>query len=207
MKSRFLFENLNPQELDEIIKTEGIIYLPLGTLEWHERHLPFGLDAIISNELCKAACLMTGGCVMPPLFFGTDREHEVYGKIFHGMDARAGRILPGSVYFIPQKIFLEFMNQIVKNINDQGFKKLVIVSAHSGPGQQKVLEKLSQEKYPALKLIVLPGKQFIGGIDHAGQIETSLMMFLRPKLVRLDKLEPPYEAIAGEDPRLASRES
>ncbi len=206
MSKKHLFEELKPGELEKIIKKSGIVYLPLGTLEWHQKHLPFGVDAFISYELCKRACKKTGGCVIPPVYFGTDREHNVDGKIFHGMDARVGRILPGSIYFLKQDFFYKFLKQIASNIAKQGFKKLVIVSAHSGPGHQRVIEQLVQEKINNLKIIVFPGKLFEGSIDHAGKIETSLMLSLKPQLVDLSKLKKPYEAMRGEDPVSATKE-
>ena len=140
-----LYEELSPTELESILKDSGIIYLPLGTLEWHSKHLPFGLDATVSYELCKKACDVTGGCIIPPLYFGTDREHNVNGKIFHGMDAKAGELLPGSLYFLKYDIFLSLLRGVAHNVQEQGFKKLVIVSAHSGTAQQQTLETLVNE--------------------------------------------------------------
>ncbi|MBI4225897.1 creatininase family protein, partial [Candidatus Roizmanbacteria bacterium] len=132
MNKSLLYEELSTQELEKIIKNPGITYLPLGTLEWHSKHLPFGLDALVSYELCKRVCNITGGCVIPPLYFGTDREHNLNGKILHGMDAKAGEILPGSLYFLKQDLFLNLLRSIANNVKEQGFKKLVIISAHSG---------------------------------------------------------------------------
>lgn len=200
-----LFEELHPDELAQVINESGIVYLPLGTLEWHERHLPFGLDAMVSYEICKELCRRIGGCVIPPFYFGTDREHRIKGRVFHGMDARAKRILPGSIYFLKQDLFFQLLRSIAGNVADQGFRELVIVSAHSGSGQQKVLEKLAQEKIGSLSITIFPGKRFAGGIDHASKLETGLMLALREDLVLLQKLRLPYEAIAGEDPLLANK--
>ena len=201
-----LFKENNPDELRKIIRSSGIAFLPLGTLEWHGDHLPFGTDAYISYELCKAVCAKTGGLVIPPMHFGTDREHDVDGKTMHGKDAEVGRILPGSIYFLREDLFYQMLRSIVKNVVSQEFKKLVIISAHSGTAQQNVLEKLSRDEFANLKLFVYPGKLFPGGIDHAGRIETSLMMSIRKDLVHLDRLKKPYEGISGQDPAEASEE-
>lgn len=204
MSESILYEELSPQELEQIIKGQGIIYLPLGTLEWHSKHLPFGLDASVSYELCKKACKITGGCVIPPLYFGTDREHNINGKILHGMDAKAGELLPGSLYFIKQDLFLNLLRCIVHNIQEQGFKKLVIISAHSGTAQQQTLEKLITEKFGNLKLYIFPGKLFDGGIDHAGPIETSMMLAINKSLVKMNRIEEPMGPIMGENIKSAS---
>jgi len=200
------YEELSPLELEQIIKTSGLIYLPLGTLEWHSKHLPFGLDAFVSYELCKRACMITGGCVMPPLYFGTDREHEINGKIYHGMDAKAGEILPGSLYFLPQDVFFTMLKQIVKNVEEQGFKKLAIVSAHSGTAQQNTLEDLMKEPRTTLAVHIFPGRTFVGAIDHAGPIETSLMLAINESLVHMNRIAEPMGPIIGENLQTASKE-
>lgn len=204
MSKSILYEELSPQELEEIIEHPGIIYLPLGTLEWHSKHLPFGLDALVSYELCKKACEVTGGCVIPPLYFGTDREHTVNGKVLHGMDAKARELLPGSLYFIKQDVFFDFLRSIVHSVQEQGFKKLAIISAHSGTAQQQTLETLANEQFGKLKLLIFPGRLFDGGIDHAGPIETSLMLAINKSLVHMDRVKEPMGPIIGENIQSAS---
>ena len=48
MIDKVLYEELNPQEFKQRILEAPIAYLPLGTLEWHGRHLPLGTDGLIS---------------------------------------------------------------------------------------------------------------------------------------------------------------
>ncbi len=198
MATPLLFEELLPLEFNEIINNPGIVYLPLGALEWHSKHLPFGLDAFVSYELCKRSCALTGGCIIPPLYFGTDREHNVNGKMLHGMDARANQILPGSIYFIKMDLFSEFLRQIIQNISDQGFKKLAIVSAHSGAAQQEVLEELAKNDFGNLKLHVFPGSLFEGSIDHAGPIETALLLAINQSLVHPERIDNKMGPIRAE---------
>lgn len=195
-----LFEELHPDELKEIIENSGIVFLPLGTLEWHERHLPFGVDSFESYEICKAVCNKVGGCVIPPLYFGTDREHDIQGKLMHGIDAKVGKILPGSIYFLKPELFYHLLKSIAENIAEQGFRKLIVVSAHSGTAQHQALEKLSKEKIRNLKIFIFPGRNFPGSIDHAGKIETNLMLKIRKDLIHMNKLKKPYVGIIGDDP-------
>ena len=207
MRKTLLLEEFSPKELSSLVNSSGIIYLPLGTLEWHQHHLPFGVDAYISYELCKRATKKTGGCVIPPLYFGTDREHKIDGKTFRGMDSQAKRILPGSFYFLKETLFKELLEQIADNATAQSFSKLVIVSAHSGIAQQRVVEAVESENKRKIEIIAIPGKKFEGGIDHAGILETSYMMAIRPDLVDISRLgEPPYEAATGTEQKKATAE-
>ncbi|MHA1255309.1 MAG: creatininase family protein, partial [Promethearchaeota archaeon] len=48
MSEKVLYIELTPQEFQERLLEAPIAYLPLGTLEWHGRHLPLGADGLIS---------------------------------------------------------------------------------------------------------------------------------------------------------------
>jgi creatinine amidohydrolase/Fe(II)-dependent formamide hydrolase-like protein len=122
----------------------------------------------------------------------------------HGIDAKVGKILPGSIYFLKSDLFYQVLKSIAENIAKQGFKKLVIVSGHSGIAQHQALEKLSKEKIKNLKIFVFSGRNFPGGIDHGSKIETSLMLKIRKELVQINQLKKPYTGIIGEDPLTAN---
>jgi creatinine amidohydrolase len=203
---RILFEELHPDELRKIVKESGIVFLPLGTLEWHEEHLPFGTDCMHAHSIATAVCEKTGGCVLPPLYLGTDKEHEVDGKILHGKDAVAGKILPGSVYFLRQDLFYQVLKSIAKNLAYQGFRKLVIVSGHAGTAHVAAIERLREEGISGLDIITTHGKNWAGGLDHAGEKETALMMKIDRDLVHMEKLPKPYKGILRSDPHRASEE-
>ena len=122
------------------------------------------------------------------------------------MDAKVGKILPGSIYYLEEDFFKNLLRKIITNISEQGFKKIIIVSAHSGTAQHKVLDEIGKEKFKSISVITLPGRNFVGSIDHAGIIETSLMLYLAPELVDMTKLHKPYEGIMGVDPVSATAE-
>jgi len=62
------YELLHPHELEEILRRAPVAYIPLGSLEWHGRHLPLGNDAIKAYEICLRAAERTEGVVFPPLY-------------------------------------------------------------------------------------------------------------------------------------------
>ena len=49
MTEETLYERLTPADLESRIREAPIAYLPLGTLEWHGRHLPLGSDFLQSQ--------------------------------------------------------------------------------------------------------------------------------------------------------------
>jgi creatinine amidohydrolase len=208
MTKEIQFEKLHPQELAEIIKTTGTIFVPLGTLEWHERHLPFGVDLYIAYKICLITSKNTGGCVLPPIFLGTDTVYEEDGKKYRGMNIQAKKILPGSIYPLDENIFKKLIESLVCNLISQGFKRIVMVTGHCEPTQMKILQEINDKQDDNCKIILFPNKNifFNGGLDHAGEIETRLMMAIDESLVDLSKLSKPYTALIGEDPIKATKE-
>ena len=45
-------ELLRPHEIRDRLAERSVVYLPLGTIEWHCEHLPVGLDAFPRNGVC-----------------------------------------------------------------------------------------------------------------------------------------------------------
>jgi len=45
---KFLIEKMTPQEITDALREIDTFIVPLGSLEQHGLHLPFGTDAIIS---------------------------------------------------------------------------------------------------------------------------------------------------------------
>lgn len=68
-------ELLRPRQIEEALRQRSLIYLPLGTIEWHCHHLPVGLDALTAHGLCLRAAERTGGLVWPALYYGTGGDH------------------------------------------------------------------------------------------------------------------------------------
>jgi len=183
----------------EIAVKAGIAYLPLGTVEWHERHLPLGTDGLVAWEVCKAACKRTGGCVIPPLYLGTSTSEVRGGKKLIGMERVAGTELPGGLYYLEPDVFYKVIESVASNAERQGFRRLVIVSGHLGVEQVKALERLVSDWKGKIK-IAFHGRGIWGEGGHAGIGETSIMLALHEELVAMDKLPGPYKGILETSP-------
>ena len=61
---------------DEIVRRRDVCpvaYLPVGALEWHGEHLPFGTDYLTVEHISERAALQIGGVAFPPLLYGDVR--------------------------------------------------------------------------------------------------------------------------------------
>ena len=64
---------LRPAEVVERRKACPVVYIPIGTIEWHGRHNPLGADTLQAEGQAAACARKGGGLVFPPLYFGENR--------------------------------------------------------------------------------------------------------------------------------------
>jgi creatinine amidohydrolase len=168
-----------------------VIYLPLGTIEWHSEHLPVGLDSLTAHGLCLRAAAAGGGLVYPPLFYGTGGGHGAY---------------PWTV-MMPEPNEIETqLNVTLTRMENLGVKRAVLFSGHFADAQLEMIDHIALEwnaKGSALKAAAsdvsrIPGLDFAP--DHAGLFETTLLYGMHPDLVREERLPQGRGAEAEADP-------
>ena len=116
------FELLRPRQLDQILAAAPVAMFAFGSLEWHGRHLPVGLDAIKAHELLLGLAKRTGGVVLPPFFVGTGGGH--YGYPYTIMSDRA--------YIQP------LMENAFRRMCQFGFRVQVAITGHYPPEQVEI---------------------------------------------------------------------
>ncbi|HUT47203.1 MAG TPA: creatininase family protein [Sedimentisphaerales bacterium] len=215
---KVLYAELTPQEFRDRLAAAPIAYLPLGTLEWHGEHLPIGSDGLQSYGFFTGLAREAGGIVLPMLFLGPDRILEEDGRELYGMDICTGmpenrryenQQLAGSAYWVPEETFRTIIEATLKQLSRAGFK--IVVAHGHGPSTGFFQKNAAdwKEKF-GLETFVCWGseldRQGMGiQVDHAAMNETSLVMALRPELVRMDRLpEDPNSwpvGVGGKDPR------
>jgi len=133
---------LRPGELLHIQENFPVAYQPVGTIEWHGRQNPLGCDTIKAESICIQAAKITGGAVMPPIYFGTDSSWDCGHGLGRGMDAVAGFQLPGSFYQMPEPLLENFYKAAFENYLSRGFKLVLIVSGHNAVSQQLLFDRI-----------------------------------------------------------------
>jgi creatinine amidohydrolase len=190
------YEEIFPQELDEILAKTPIAYVPFGPLEYHDAHLPFGLDALKAHQICLRTCKITGGVVLPPYFLSTNSLYWFTGTI----DS-------------PFELVRNVVRNLLDQLKRQGFKTVIVMSGHGAMDQNlafKAEAELAQtEEFKVISTIeweFVPDQGYLG--EHAAKWETALFMDTHPELVKMERLkDTPLEqlkGIYGEDPRLTS---
>jgi len=147
--------------------------LPIGSIEQHGPHLPMGTDWIFADEDAKRIAEKVGNCyLLPALPYGNAQEHLGFC---------------GTITLRPQTL-AQVIRDIALSLYLQGIKKIVIFSDHGGNWIIKPTIRELNLEYPDLKII---HGTSMGGRPtdvHAGDSETSRMLYLNEKLVKKDRI-------------------
>ncbi len=156
--------------------------LPWGATEPHNYHLPYLADCYLSHDVALDAvmtaykCKGVRGMVLPFIPFGSQNPGQLdLPFCLHGR-------------YETQKAIL---TDIVASLNRQGINKLIIVNGHGGNNFKNMIRDLAVD-YPFFLIassdwfkIIPPNDFFDEPEDHAGEMETSVLMYYRPELVDL----------------------
>lgn len=160
-------------------KTIDIVLLPWGATEPHNLHLPYGTDTILSNDMAieaarKAAKKGVQTMILPAIPFGSQNPGQIDQPLC--IHAR----------YETQKAIL---TDIVAALNRQHFRKLILINGHGGNSFKNMVRDLAVD-FPAVTLVVVDwfaiepqSSYFENHDDHAGEMETSVMLHFHPEWV------------------------
>ena len=152
--------------------------LPWGACEAHNYHLPYGTDIIEAEHIAAESAKRAWKkgikvIVLPAIPFGVNT-----GQYDITMDMNMN---PSTQ--------LAVLRDVIEVLNRQDIHKLIILNSHGGNDFKPMIRELGL-KFPAMFISQCNWFQavnqkllFTHADDHAGEMETSLMMYLRPDLV------------------------
>lgn len=167
--------------------TEQVVVLPLGSLEQHGHHLPLLTDSLIGGEIARRAAEILGeeALFLPILWVGASEHHRAY---------------PGTVS-LSNAVYADVLLDLLESLIGSGFRRIFLLNAHGGnivPGQMALYDVQNRHRdMPDLWLAFASWWQIaepqIAAIDaleqknitHACEQETSMILQLRPYLVRM----------------------
>lgn len=181
----YLWETSTWQQIEERLKIVDTAILPCGAIEQHGPHLPLDLDYFDAVHLARKvaeACQDPKPFVLPPLPYGVSYHHSD----FKGTVCVTNNALSALVY------------DIGMSLAHNGIKKLVILNGHgdNAPTLNYAAQMINRDA----KIFVCVETGETSDVDiyeladtrndiHAGEIETSTALALRPELVDMSKAE------------------
>lgn len=158
-----------------ILKTQSAI-LPIGSLEQHGEHLPVSTDSMIAEYIAERIAERIPVFILPVLCYGISHEHRPMFNIS-----------------LRTSTLSKLICDICSSLSENGFRSIVILNGHHG--NTGVLQYIAQNVYGRISsgTNIYPinyWKLISNEFDHAGDIETSLLLAIAPNLVNMNKAKP-----------------
>jgi creatinine amidohydrolase len=155
-----------------------VAVLPWGATEAHNTHLPYATDNVESDAVAAAAAAYAwnrGGrvLVLPCVPLGVNTGQRQVPFCLNMMPSTQTAVI----------------RDLLPSLEDHGIRKLVLLNGHGGNDFKQIIRELQPATSILLAQVnwwqVIPAARYFDEPgDHAGELETSAMLFLRPDLVR-----------------------
>ncbi|MEZ4825518.1 MAG: creatininase family protein [Bacteroidia bacterium] len=178
---------LTSPEIDALERRIPVI-LPVAATEQHGPHLPLATDRLIGEHFCKKIdeAISDQVLILPTVSVGCSEHHLGFA---------------GSLS-VTHHTFLMQVEDILNSVFSHGFRNLVILNSHGGnQGIGTVITEKFGFRHPDATLTFVTwwkaaGEAIFalndsgpGGVGHACEFETSLMLLIAPDLVRVKNIE------------------
>jgi len=188
------WEYLTPADFKKLAKEEQVCILPIGSLERHGEHMPYGTDGLVAHDIACRAAAEENCVVFPPYWFGQVHEASCFA---------------GTINF-PTELLLKMLETLLDQIALNGFKKILILNGHGGNRhflEYFAMSQLDREvDYTLYITFVVGGPHFRAlnvwekpGGGHADESETSMIMAAAPGTVRMDRQPFPEPILPQEN--------
>jgi creatinine amidohydrolase len=176
----------------EALHRDTPVIFPIAALEQHGRHMPVFTDSMLAGEIVRRVEAQIGERVLiaPMQWLGNSHHHLDF---------------PGTLSAEP-RLYIDLLNGLLENFIAHGFKRLLFFNGHGGndiPGKQAVFEtrQKHRDRKDLLLLFItywhldvkpwetMPALQQ-REMGHACEWETSMVLRLRPELVKDHKNVP-----------------
>lgn len=157
------------------------VILPLGSLESHGPHMPFGTDAFTASLLAmEVAKRLPRTAVLPALAYGVSEHYRNFSFTIS----------------LRSETEIAVLCDIFESLHREGIRKVFILNGHDGNiAPVEIAARTSKVKYPDFRIVsldawwetlsdLLPSDFFEvwGGLGHGGEGEISMGLALFPDL-------------------------
>jgi creatinine amidohydrolase len=186
--TKYRYDELTWPEMREAIARQPVVLLPFGTVEDHGPHLPLNTDNVIVEAICLEAARRAPDemLVMPLIAYGLNEHH---------MD------FPGTIA-VDMQTLIAYVADVAISVARHGLTHVLVVNGHGSnapiadlAARRAVLEtgvvcgamspNAAIDPTLAEPTLSQMRRSTPGGVAHAGEYETAMMLHLRPDLVQM----------------------
>jgi creatinine amidohydrolase len=173
-------------QIRDLPKEHGVLVLPVGAIEQHGPHLPVQTDTLLVTEVLNLALTELPDDVLawalPAVSYGKSNEHAGFAGTFS----------------LSAATLMAVLMDIARSAAESGFRRLAFINGHGG--NMAVLDAAARDIRAATGLmtfclhphlyveppfVITEQERRLG--FHAGELETSMVLALRPNLVDMSK--------------------
>jgi creatinine amidohydrolase len=175
------WQTLTRQEVLDAANQGAVIVQPIGSVEQHGPHLPVDVDSFTAEAVAVRAAQRAPFPVLvtPTVWWGVS---EYWMRL-------------GGTLALRPEVLVDLLGDIVESIGRHGFRRVLLLNGHAGNAAAMHTVAIRALRWGmkvvgvsywllARDLIREKSRTDLGHIGHAGEVETSLQLALRPESVR-----------------------
>jgi len=178
-----LLEEMSWDAVEDQLKTVKTVIIPFGSCEAHGFHAPLLTDTTIAFKIAQKVGKELNLFVAPVLPYGVCRTTRGFSGTL-------------SLSFDSLKVLTY---DLIKELAETGFEKIILFTGHCGKSQIVALREAGfsyTKNSGKSKVFLVSAADLVdervkelteSPLYHADELETSLMLFLAPSLVSMDK--------------------
>lgn len=157
-------------DIEKWKKKSNQVIIPIGSLEQHGPHLPVSTDTIIIEHLAKNIAEKIQSLYIPAITFGISFEHEPLFNIS-----------------LSHITFSNLIGDICVSLAKYGIKNIILLNGHHGNmgAMYYIAQHVSNKITSDTRLNFINYWNLMNDFDHAGEIETSLVLAINTKFVKM----------------------
>ncbi len=177
---------MSTTQVEELDAANVVAVLPVGAVESHGPHLPVAVDALLNDAMAqRVADLLPAGApvsILPAIPVGMSEEHVDF---------------PGTL-MVQAETLINLWTEIAASLSRAGVRKLVLLNSHGGQAgvadivlrhvrirQRMMAHVVHWFRFPPPDGLFDEDERLYG--IHGGEVETSMMLHVRPDLVDMSK--------------------
>jgi creatinine amidohydrolase len=186
---KYRYEEFTWPEIRTAVEGNRVAVLPVGTVEQHGPHLPLVTDVLTASEISRLAVERdpARAILMPPVYYSFNLHHLDF---------------PGTIAVAGETV-IRYVTDIGLSLAHHGFRKILLVNGHGSnvPFLDIAARNITNQTEAVCAMVswwsLIPKALFTqlresekpGGMAHGCELETSVLLHLRPDLVQMELAE------------------